>query len=336
MDEFFLSKNTLETIHIWTLMLNYQHHVNFSIIYSNRCFKMETVNRTSQMLVLSSGGQRAPYMEGFLQRVRYKEWDYVFGISAGAMLGAFVVQATQDNFATGFKKLMENHIDIVKPHNILGGIFNFASAFLWHDSIYKPCLKTMIETMWKNECEHTNLSVGAYCVTDGKYTTFLNPKIEMIVASASIPVVFPSVTIDKKEYVDGALAHVFPIEEIKANYECGNLYVMLCYPTNHDMYKKCMGTNKHNLLGRVYNTLNESTWTNMNRDLDDLADFLGLDNMKIRTSGKFKIPNKGTLFMFIPTEECYIDLSCKNYHKIATMQKHGFDVASGVMGGGYK
>ena len=185
------------------------------------------------------------------------------------------------------------------------------------------------------------LVVGSYNVTEGKYHMTENPGITDIVASASIPVVFPSVTINGNEYVDGAVAHTIPIEELKTYYNGGDIYVMLCYQTNHEKFKKSMADNRRKLLGRVYSTIDESTWNTMNRDLDDLADFLGLNREQVRTSGQHtfavrkhgdKTYPAGNLYMFIPNESRSIDLNCSNYHVISMMQDHGMDVASRVMG----
>lgn len=189
--------------------------------------------------------------------------------------------------------------------------------------------------VWKKEKSHEKLVVGSYNVTEGKYRMKENPDITDIVASASIPVVFPSVSIDGNEYVDGAVAHTIPIEELKQYYSGGDIYVMLCYQTDHDKFKKSMADNRRKLLGRVYSTIDESTWNTMNRDLDDLADFLGLNREKVRTSGKNNFDNgtyNGKLYMFIPNESRSIDLNCSNYHVISMMQGHGMDVASRVMG----
>lgn len=294
-------------------------------------FKM-SASKPSMILVLGSGGQRAPYMEGFIHTLGFKNWDHVFGISAGAILGAFIVQTEESEFKEELNTLMKQHVDIVKPHIIIGPILNLVSSFLWHESIFRPCLKSIVSTAWKHDRSHEKLVVGAYNVSKGEYTSFKDPNVDQVVASASIPVVFPSVKIDGNDYVDGAIAHIFPIEEIKKNYNAGDqVYVMLCYPTDHEKYTESMQTNTTKLLGRVYNTLDESTWQNMNRDLNDLADFFELDHAAVRKSQRIDLKDKGTLYMFIPDEVCCVDLACKNFQLIINMQTHGKKVAHAVL-----
>ena len=207
----------------------------------------------------------------------------------------------------------------MKPWVILGDIVNLVVAFVWHDSIFKPNLRHMVDSVWQDQ-KYRDMYVGTYCVSDGKYVTFKNPTKDQIVASASIPVVFPPVTIDSKQYVDGAMAHIIPIEKIKELWNGGTLDVMLCYPTDHEAYMKSTTSESHyKLSGRVFATLNENTWYNMNRDLDDLADFAGVPKQKIRKSGAYQT-KKGLLRMFIPTEPMYIDLSSRNHAVVVNMQ----------------
>ena len=310
--------------------------MNFFIIYRSPLFKM-----SQPTLLLSSGGQRSAYMQGFLKAVDYKDWEHVFGISAGAMLGALIAQTEKAEFSEEISKLMKMHVEILKPHvsstilsQKLSSVLNLVSAIFWHTSIYKSKLRQVIEMVWKKK-PHKKLVVGSYNVTEGKYRMKKNPDITDVVASASIPVVFPSVTIDGNEYVDGAVAHTIPIEELKTYYNGGDIYVMLCYQTDHDKFKKSMADNRRKLLGRVYSTIDESTWNTMNRDLDDLADFLGLTREQVRISGQHTFNNEtysGTLYMFIPNECRYIDLNCSNYHVISMMQDHGKKVAAEVLG----
>mgnify|MGYP003344903642 CR=1 FL=1 len=74
----------------------------------------------------------------------------------------------------------------------------------------------------------------------------------------------------------------------------------------------------------------ENTWYNMNRDLDDLADFAGIEKEKVRKSGIYKT-NRGKLRMFIPTEPMYVDLNSRNHAVVANMQQHGIEVAREVL-----
>ena len=83
--------------------------------------------------------------------------------------------------------------------------------------------------------------------------------------------------------------------------------------------KSTTSESHYKLSGRVFATLNENTWYNMNRDLDDLADFAGVPKQKIRKSGAYQT-KKGLLRMFIPTEPMYIDLSSRNHAVVVNMQ----------------
>lgn len=292
--------------------------------------------KVNNILAMSSGGPRVPFMEGFIKGMcikgnDYTNWNTVLGISAGALLGSYVAQfENNDTLNKGMDNIMKMHVDIMKPWVILGDIVNLVVAFVWHDSIFKPNLRHMVNSVWEDK-KYKHVYVGTYCVTDGKYESFPDPTKDQIVASASIPVVFPPVTIDNKQYVDGAMAHIIPIEEIKQLWNGGTLDVMLCYPTEHAAFIKATNAESHyKLSGRVFATLNENTWYNMNRDLDDLADFAGVPKEQIRKSGAYQT-KKGLLRMFIPKESIYVDLSSKNHAIVVNMQEHGKQVAREVL-----
>ena len=105
---------------------------------------------------------------------------------------------------------------------------NLVVAFVWHDSIFKPNLRHMVDSVWQDH-KYRDMYV-VHTVSDGKYVTFKKPTKDQIVASVIYSVVFPPVTIDSKQYVDGAMAHIIPIEKIKELWNGGTLDVMLCYP----------------------------------------------------------------------------------------------------------
>ena len=82
------------------------------------------INGQVNILAMSSGGPRVPFMEGFIKGMCIKgdtNWSTVLGISAGALLGSYVAQfENNETLSKGMNKIIKMHVDIMKPWVILG------------------------------------------------------------------------------------------------------------------------------------------------------------------------------------------------------------------------
>jgi NTE family protein len=287
------------------------------------------------MLAISSGGDHSAYVLGMLKGVfvtqpHITEWDKLCGISAGALIGTKIAQVdTEDRskFIKSIDHLMNSHQQFTKSWSTMGTIVSMAKAFIWHGALFKSRLQNIVEESW--EKKHRELYVGAYNRTEGRYQSFgPDPSIPQVTASASIPVVFDPVKIEKAEYCDGAMAHVIPIKEIKAHWREGDLDVMICYPTNHAEFVKSSDyMTKYQLMGRLYSTISENTWYNLNRDLDDLSDLVGQD---VRGGGVFKVGDK-TVRVYVPKKGYYCDVVNRDFKTLKKMHIHGEEVAKEML-----
>lgn len=287
------------------------------------------------MLAISSGGDHSAYVLGMLKGVfitqpSITEWTKVCGISAGALIGTKIAQVdTEDrtNFIKSITHLMNSHHTIAKSWSAMGTVASLAKAFFWHGGLYKNGLQDMVQSEWDKK--YRELYVGTYNQTEGRYQSFgPNPQIPEVTASASIPVVFEAVQINDMNYCDGAIAHILPIKEIKAHWSEGDLDVMICYPTNHAEYLKAAEyMSKYQLMGRVFNTLSENTWYNLNRDLDELSEMVGQD---VRGGGIFKVADK-TVRVFVPKKGYYCDVVNRDYNTLKKMHNHGEEVAKEML-----
>jgi hypothetical protein len=130
------------------------------------------------------------------------------------------------------------------------------------------------------------------------------------------------------KYCDGAVAHILPIEEIKAHWKEGDLDVMVCYPTDHAEFMKSTDyMTKYQLVGRVFNTLSENTWYNLKRDLDDLSELVGQD---VRNGGVFKVGDK-TVRVYVPKKGYYCDVVNRDFNTLKKMHLHGEEVAKELL-----
>tara|TARA_B100000963_G_C22483622_1_gene605853 strand:+ start:117 stop:995 length:879 start_codon:yes stop_codon:yes gene_type:complete len=286
----------------------------------------------SRMLAITSGGDHSAYVLGMLKGVfQHKaectEWDKICGISAGALIGSSISSIDKEDrvgFLKNINHLMNSHLEFAKNWTPLGAVANVAKAFFWHSSLYKSPIQDIIQTEWKGNFKR-QLYVGAFNKTRGLYETFgPAPDILQVAASASVPVVFPSVKINNMQYEDGAVSHIIPIREILQHWTEGDLDLMLCYPTNYEEFLKTSDyESRFALVGSAWHTISESTWVTYNADLDRMADLCGQD---IRGGGVFSVGDK-TLRVYVPKQGHYVDFTDRNYNKLHTMHKHGEQVA---------
>ena len=287
------------------------------------------------MLAISSGGDHSAYVLGMLKGVfitqpSITEWKKICGISAGALIGTKIAQVDKEdrtNFIKSITHLMNSHHTIAKSWSSMGTVASLAKAFFWHGGLYKNGLQDMVQSEWDKK--YRELYVGTYNQTEGRYQSFgPNPGIPEVTASASIPVVFEAVQMNDMNYCDGAIAHILPIKEIKAHWNQGDLDVMICYPTNHSEYLKAAEyMSKYQLVGRVFNTLGENTWYNLNRDLDELSEMVGQD---VRGGGIFKVADK-TVRVFVPKKGYYCDVVNRDYNTLKKMHNHGEEIAKEML-----
>ena len=288
-----------------------------------------------RMLAITSGGDHSAYVLGMLKGVfqnkaELTEWDKICGISAGALIGSTLSSIEKEDrvgFLKNINHLMNSHLSFAKTWTPLGAVANVAKAFFWHDSLYKGKMQDIIKPEWKGNFKR-QLFVGAFNKTRGLYETFgPSPNILQVAASASVPVVFPSVKIQNMQYEDGAVSHIIPVREIRQHWQDGELDLMLCYPTE---YKEFLKTSDYEsrfaLVGSAWHTISESTWVTYNADLDAMKEMCGQD---IRAGGVFSVGEK-TLRVYVPKKGHYVDFTDRNFSKLHTMHQHGEEIASAM------
>lgn len=255
------------------------------------------------------------------------------GISAGALIGSQMAQIETGKNAMCIhvlERLMNMDVDFVEPWSRRSNILGIIYGALWHESLFKPNLMHVIKPLWK-EKKYRTLVVGTTNITKGEYESFEQPSIEMVVASASVPVVFPSVQYNGNRYCDGAMHHVIPIREIKQYWKEGPLDVILCYPMDHAEYiKSNIPESKHMMYSYVFETLSEALWNNMVNDMRELARYYNLDYEKVKKGGRFMYEGR-EIRIYVPTKGVYLDFTKRNRHALHIMHAHGEQIAKSVL-----
>lgn len=155
-------------------------------------------------LVLSGGGVRGLAHAGALQALNELKIkvDIISGTSSGALIGVL--------YSAGVEPIeMVTYVKKKKLFDISELSFNFKG--LLHNSVFKSILK---ENVPQQTFEELPIPV-IVCATDfthGKPIYFESgPLAEFVVASCSIPFIFPPITYNHSSLVDGGLLDNFPV-----------------------------------------------------------------------------------------------------------------------------
>jgi NTE family protein len=159
-------------------------------------------------LCLSGGGARGMAHLGVLQYLYEKGYQLqaISGTSAGAVIGAFIADGFHpaeigDLILTHIKRLPVNR------HHLKQGLINI--NFL-RDLVRNNLRSKRIEDL------PTPFFANATNYATGRGATFTTGLIlEVVIASASIPIVFPPVMIEGVPYVDGGLSCNFNVAPLK-------------------------------------------------------------------------------------------------------------------------
>jgi predicted acylesterase/phospholipase RssA len=287
------------------------------------------------MLAISAGGDHSSWVLGMLrgvfsERPDITDWKITCGISAGALISSQIAEievGDRSGFIRKVNQLCNSHVDFVKSWSSFSNILGIVKGMIWHASLFDGQLKNIINNNWAPKCR--DLYVGTYNQTKGQYESFgPNPDIDLVAASASIPVVFQPVWCNDMKYCDGGLAHIIPINEIKEHWKEGDLDVMICYPTDRSEYlKTCEVLSRFKLVGRVMDTISESNWFNLKRDIDALSSLVGQDVSK---GGTFKVGDR-TVRVYVPDKGIYCDVVNRNFNTLRRMQAHGEKIAKKIL-----
>jgi NTE family protein len=178
----------------------------------------EAANPRKIALVLSGGGARGAFQVGaekYARQVKGYQWDIIAGVSVGAMNGAMLAMHR-------YARLLELW-DCISDDQVYTGGFNLLSwlkILFGAKSFYSnEPLKKLMAREFEAGRVLDDLHVGAVSLINGEYVQFTRESLELskaILASASIPVVWPPVEVsaDYLAMVDGGVRNITPIGDV--------------------------------------------------------------------------------------------------------------------------
>lgn len=158
-------------------------------------------------LVLSGGGTRGFAHLGAIKALEENNIkpDIISGVSAGSIVGALYADGRDAEKA--LKALIsKNLLRFLKPMIPVNGLIKMTGFE-----------KTLKKTLSAKKIEELKipLIIHAVNINTNEYTRFeKGDLVKAIKASSSIPVVFPPVTIDGYQYLDGGIINNFPVEAL--------------------------------------------------------------------------------------------------------------------------
>lgn len=228
---------------------------------------MENLNNLKKrVLVLSGGGNRGAYEVGVLKHLILDKgirYDAIIGVSAGALNASYITRYNKNEQDKAIKDLenlwKSKELKIQKPWfksyflSFWAAIFGIRPSFLNSEP-----LKNIIENEFKDK-RHSdvNLYVGVTELNNGKFEIIdcCNEDIKKyVLASASIPMIFPPIQINNTQYVDGGIRENTPVKDIVLSNEFNEIDVIILVPKTQDLaFKK---KNFKNIFSIGYRTIN--------------------------------------------------------------------------------
>lgn len=287
-------------------------------------------------LVISAGGDHSAYVLGMLHQLfvidAKFDWDFLAGNSAGALICCGVCKSTNEHeyikmITTMFESMCKK--DAVQEWSRFGSFINIITSIFFHKSIYRTTLPDMVRAEFgdKMPCRRT-LHIGVYNQTHGKYETIVGYSPDTVAASCSIPGIFEPVVINGCQYVDGGMGHIIPtpaIKEFCLQKDAHELDIMCCYPicSFEEFHKTEYACSTIGLMNEGLETFICLLWNNLQRDLDELSIFFGIDVRKTRIFQS----NNINVRLFAPNIGIYSSFTHKNPTALRRMFCHGKEIA---------
>ena len=172
-------------------------------------------------IAFGGGGTRGYYHAGVLKRLL--ELGYKPQIVAGTSVGAIVAAMYAQGLSTGS---MLDAFNVLTLKDFLAP--RIPKEYLTDSKPVRLILEKTLKAKTFEELE-IPLKIVATCLESGKEVVFDSGSlIDAIIASCSVPVVFPPVKIQGKHYVDGGVIRNVPVSVIRR--ECKKVLAVNLFP----------------------------------------------------------------------------------------------------------
>lgn len=191
-------------------------------------------------IVLSGGGALGSFEAGFLFTIfDYVKFDNICGTSVGSLNGALLAQAYLENNRNVIYDVWMNKIQKNKDVYTTNYFKIFTNSAPFSFNPLKKIIKETISFDGLIAMEQT-LRINTTDLGSGELKTFSNKDediyaeklLNALMASSSIPPVFPYVTINGNKYVDGGLRANIPIINILSEKDNDYALILISFRPN--------------------------------------------------------------------------------------------------------
>jgi NTE family protein len=242
-------------------------------------------------LCLSGGGSKGSFQTGVLKRWMFEEsndYQIMCGISVGSLNVAALSQVPYGKPQLAWQKLNNIWQDIT-TEKVCKEWFPFQKVSgLWKMSLMnsQPLIHYVNEKLDTTACKSSGriVHVGATCLDTGEFKFGTNQDdnfADWVLASSSFPVFFNPITIDGKNWSDGGIVTITPIEQaIKLGAD--DIDVIMC---NNPNLKEPWTDYKHRALPDILLRVIDLMSTEVGRN--DLTN-VGIGSDIVRLIDKYK------------------------------------------------
>lgn len=306
----------------------------------------------TRALVLSGGSIKGAYQAGVLRSVVETGWlpDLVYGISTGALTGAFVVNnigaatsgiPTKAQWEAAVQDFVDFYLTVVTGPKVVvksKDKLSIAWDVLTKDftgltdtaPLRKVIRKHLSETNLRNA--KVELEVGAVNMASGdiEYASpYNNPNIvDYVYASTAVPIVMPLVKIAGGHYYDGGIRDIAPIGRA-INKGADEILCIVCQAPSLKA-KTFQAKNVFHLIGRLMDVLTSEIIRNDLREIQRINNVLETKSPAL--IGSLLHPYKPVKWKLIqPADEIAIDLDDFTPADIKFMIDFGRDLGAREM-----
>jgi len=235
-------------------------------------------------LVVSGGGAKGAYSVGVVSALKQFgiEPHIVTGTSTGALIASMVVADDQKKLVDIWRKLTSNQIysRMWKLSFILSFLGTYTYPYLSSLPLYQLIKRSVdIEKIQKSPKQ---LIINTFNLTLGKVFRFYNDFHDIhtaLLASSSIPVLFPPVKMDNHLFVDGGVTDNVPLKSaILAG--ANKIYIVMNF-RQEDLSNKKIRNN----LAMALRIMDAAQYDNLLTDIEHVKQI----NTMVTPGGRFKV-----------------------------------------------